>query len=1365
MVYLARVCASTNTSDPLHNIRLVAEEHLSSFEASPFLPEFLDHMEGISVIRCEAWQLPEYNPGPLTWSDRLLPGHQTQASHRGVALEYVVDLANRLNSSLWLVSPVTAAGEDPYTRSLAEFVQQRYTGHGRIYVEHFGSPRGSSAFAIESLTAWNNWEAVYGAASPLIVRVTSVGAWAPGSLQHFGSDIGRIDAVAIEATFGWNCDWGFRHCVDFKGREAAWHYADSTVDELLDLIRSGVLKREVELNTNIQYITAVGGFDVLASTGGPRVAAASFQHRATLSGATRCLRCAQSIHGHVLGPAGRANAIDATGYVHVPNFSIYYGYQGISPDLGLRAMIYSGPNGASGPDASYWMHDTPANCKAVCDSASGSAVPLPQGVTVGACAGFVYVTSGEWACGPSSHECAQEVCYERYGSCSSPGTCYFLSELQAVARWAPQATVDERSRRCAVNGVCADMYYRGSDDSGAIESDVSEACSGDCGSSSFFGDWPRWHPGYSDHTAWTLDALNDNWAEFERLAALELALEQKLVDAVNHPRMTTLYLDFLTRWEQIGGKTFVSAPLIAPVNLCPSGGHDCGQYSVMRNPLDASSPQLAALHRFAAGERAFIASTAATDAQTEQDAAQAACGCVWGVCDHGTCICFAGYDGERCDTLSASGTNGQCHGINASTGINLAGISDWSREWVFLDVMRNSRMWMQERFFDDAINDLVTLRSDGFPASLQPNQRLAALMLRDLGEHHPDGNFTVLWDGTGIVEFGMEVHRVLYEDLGRAIVEVDLTTQFNNGLMLKISSTSPTDPIRNVRVISPGYEQKFAVEPFHPAFLASLQRYKVLRFMDWMHGSELSSGDWNARTVRSTASYAWSPVGIASTEEGVDLNAIDSAPGAVSVEDIVRLSNTLGTEPWLTLPANADDTYMAELARFLKANLRPDIANVYVELGNELWHTGFAAGAYARDEALRAGESTECWIVQRTRQMAQVMRAEFGSTTTFELRVVVSSQATSIAKTEAYVACGFGDDIDSLGLAPYFNGYRSDMDSVDAVIAAMAADIAPIVALVAQHRAALPAAFSLVAYEAGPSGVGSGELDDLAIAAHRDPRMAELVENYYTQLQLAGMEVLLHFVSVGVPSKYGSWGLIEATDANPSMSPKQQGLFSFIDSHLTCPLELNSCAEMNECSGQGHCLADGSCSCYFAFFGAECADAHWVETQSCGYQCTFHQGTCSVVETVDVFRHSTCACGEGYFGATCSRFSCEAGCNYHGHCIDQNTCSCFRGFKGSMCEVDCGCNGHGQCRHDGTCICDVGWRSRDDGACVWDCEAVDTFGCIGPGQSACGDAGPVCMVYAAAGSDMRAWRAASHRHTTMGHQLGSMSAEDKYSWT
>ena len=43
--------------------------------------------------------------------------------------------------------------------------------------------------------------------------------------------------------------------------------------------------------------------------------------------------------------------------------------------------------------------------------------------------------------------------------------------------------------------------------------------------------------------------------------------------------------------------------------------------------------------------------------------------------------------------------------------------------------------------------------------------------------------------------------------------------------------------------------------------------------------------------------------------------------------------------------------------------------------------------------------------------------------------------------------------------------------------------------------------------------------------------------------------------------------------------------------------------------------------------------------------------------------------------------------------------------------------------------------------------------------------GPVCMVYAAAGSDMRAWRAASHRHTTMGHQLGSMSAEDKYSWT
>ena len=77
-------------------------------------------------------------------------------------------------------------------------------------------------------------------------------------------------------------------------------------------------------------------------------------------------------------------------------------------------------------------------------------------------------------------------------------------------------------------------------------------------------------------------------------------------------------------------------------------------------------------------------------------------------------------------------------------------------------------------------------------------------------------------------------------------------------------------------------------------------------------------------------------------------------------------------------------------------------------------------------------------------------------------------------------------------------------------------------------------------------------------------------------------------------------------------------------------------------------------------------------------------------------------------------------------------CSCFVGFKGSSCDIDCGCAGHGTCANTTasspsassspapTCICDVGWRwSVADAKCVPDCATAATSGCSGAGQPVC----------------------------------------------
>lgn len=43
-------------------------------------------------------------------------------------------------------------------------------------------------------------------------------------------------------------------------------------------------------------------------------------------------------------------------------------------------------------------------------------------------------------------------------------------------------------------------------------------------------------------------------------------------------------------------------------------------------------------------------------------------------------------------------------------------------------------------------------------------------------------------------------------------------------------STNPANPLRNLRVVMPGFEQTAGRQPFHPWFLKSLERYSVSGF-------------------------------------------------------------------------------------------------------------------------------------------------------------------------------------------------------------------------------------------------------------------------------------------------------------------------------------------------------------------------------------------------------------------------------------------------------------------------------------------------------------------------------------------------------
>ena len=91
----------------------------------------------------------------------------------------------------------------------------------------------------------------------------------------------------------------------------------------------------------------------------------------------------------------------------------------------------------------------------------------------------------------------------------------------------------------------------------------------------------------------------------------------------------------------------------------------------------------------------------------------------------------------------------------------------------------------------------VQVDAAGWPAALAPTQRLGKLMLRNVQYHAPAGVYTVLYDGEGRLEFGMN-SVVMMRDQGRMLVRVNTTANLpchltfqaycgDNGVFLEVS--------------------------------------------------------------------------------------------------------------------------------------------------------------------------------------------------------------------------------------------------------------------------------------------------------------------------------------------------------------------------------------------------------------------------------------------------------------------------------------------------------------------------------------------------------------------------------------------------
>lgn len=522
---------------------------------------------------------------------------------------------------------------------------------------------------------------------------------------------------------------------------------------------------------------------------------------------------------------------------------------------------------------------------------------------------------------------------------------------------------------------------------------------------------------------------------------------------------------------------------------------------------------------------------------------------------------------------------------NSSLGIGLNGIADWSTQLPFLDAFKSSRQWITQCAsgeanckgeWDTEEYNLLNLDENGWVKSLPSAAdapkytRVSTLLLREIPNLYPSGQYIVLYEGEGTIEYSYDAKKdEAGSKPGRDIINVDATQ--GGGIFMTITATDPQKTgnyIRNIRVIRSQDEQLYqSGEIFNPLFIEKIKKFKVLRFMDWMgtNGSEQKA--WSNRPKPESSSYAYR--------------------GNVPVEVMVTLANKVQAEPWFNMPHLAADEYMTNFAKTVKDSLDPKL-KVYVEYSNEVWNWSFPQSHYALKQGKAKwgdkGDAYMQWHGMRTAQMCDIWKGVFGEQKDRVVCVLGTQRAwrdleTSALECSYWVAEGnkpcYQHGLDALAVAGYFSGNLGSPESASTVESWLndsdggfgkALKQLKEGGLLPGFKDSLPdvdndvryyldvaqkKGLKLFAYEGGQHIVGTEGVENnekltrFFMELNRRPEMYELYTQLLNSWKEAGGSLFVHFVDVGGFSKWGSWGALEYVEQKGS--PKYNALMDFID--------------------------------------------------------------------------------------------------------------------------------------------------------------------------------------------------------------------------
>lgn len=281
----------TDPGDYVRNIRVIMPGFEKTWRDEPFHPAFLRRWQGVACFRFMDWM--KTNGSPIrSWSDRPTPEDATFTT-RGVPLEWMIDLCNRLDADAWFCMPHMA--DDDFVRRFAEMVRDRLEPGRRVYVEYsnevwngiFAQARyareqaqrlgigpkerpwegGARFYAQRSVEIFRIWEEVFGGKDRL-VRVLAWQAVNPWFIDHIvlpHRDAYRhADVLAIAPYISMNVPAR----AGRSGTPTADEVARGTVEQVLDYVERESLPRAIKAIQEDKRIAEKYGLKLVAYEGG-----------------------------------------------------------------------------------------------------------------------------------------------------------------------------------------------------------------------------------------------------------------------------------------------------------------------------------------------------------------------------------------------------------------------------------------------------------------------------------------------------------------------------------------------------------------------------------------------------------------------------------------------------------------------------------------------------------------------------------------------------------------------------------------------------------------------------------------------------------------------------------------------------------------------------------------------------------------------------------------------------------------------------------------------------------------------------------------------------------------------------------------